>query len=203
VARPKEDTALAVAFFLSGVAALTYQVVWQRVLYTIFGTNIESIAVVVTAFLLGLGIGSAAGGVMSQRLGGRSLYGFAILELTIAAYGVGSVPLFRSVGGLAAVLAPATSAGLTFALILIPTLCMGATLPLLTGYEARRRGSVGVSVADLYFINTAGSAFAAAGAVAFTLPTFGEMRSAWAAAAVNGVVGIGVYIHARTRESVP
>ena len=52
---------VAVLFFVSGIPALLYQIVWQRALFTIYGVNIESVTVVVAAFMLGLGIGSLAG----------------------------------------------------------------------------------------------------------------------------------------------
>ena len=45
-------------FFISGIPALLYQVVWQRSLFTIYGTNTESATAVVAAFLLGLGLGA-------------------------------------------------------------------------------------------------------------------------------------------------
>src|SRR5207247_10783225 len=59
--QPRAPAWLAPGFFLSGAAALIYQVVWQRVLFASFGINVEAVTVVVTAFLLGLGIGSVVG----------------------------------------------------------------------------------------------------------------------------------------------
>ena len=47
---------LYLVFLVSGFAALLYQVVWQRALYAIYGINIESVTMVVTAFMLGLGL---------------------------------------------------------------------------------------------------------------------------------------------------
>src|ERR1700730_6808367 len=44
-------------FFFSGFPALLYQTVWQRALFTLYGVNIESVTMVVTAFMLGLGLG--------------------------------------------------------------------------------------------------------------------------------------------------
>jgi hypothetical protein len=44
-------------FLCSGRPALIYQVVWQRALFSIYGVNAESVAVVVSAFMLGLGLG--------------------------------------------------------------------------------------------------------------------------------------------------
>jgi hypothetical protein len=49
---------LCVLFFFSGLPALIYQLTRQRSLFRIFGVNTES----VTAFMLGLGLGSLAGG---------------------------------------------------------------------------------------------------------------------------------------------
>jgi len=49
-------------FFLSGFPALLYQIVWQRALFTLYGVNIESVTMIVTVFMLGLGLGSLAGG---------------------------------------------------------------------------------------------------------------------------------------------
>ena len=51
---------VAAIFVLSGFAALIYQVTWQRALFGIYGLNIASVTVAVTAFMLG--IGSLAGG---------------------------------------------------------------------------------------------------------------------------------------------
>ena len=57
---------LCVLFFLSGFPALIYQLTWQRALFRTFGVNIESVTIVVTAFMLGLGFGSIAGGWLSK-----------------------------------------------------------------------------------------------------------------------------------------
>ena len=58
---------LCVLFFFSGFPALIYQLTWQRELFRIFGVNTESVTIVVTAFMLGLGIGSLAGGWISKK----------------------------------------------------------------------------------------------------------------------------------------
>ena len=55
--------------FFSGFPALLYQIVWQRALFTIYGVNIQSVTVIVTVFMLGLGLGSLAGGRPLDRAG--------------------------------------------------------------------------------------------------------------------------------------
>ena len=62
VAHATSDRKFYLLFFLSGVPALLYQIVWQRALFTIYGVNIESVTIIVTIFMLGLGLGSLAGG---------------------------------------------------------------------------------------------------------------------------------------------
>src|ERR1700746_976735 len=71
--RPSEGLLLSVLFFCSGMPALIYQVVWQRVLFSIYGVNAESVAVIVSAFMLGLGLGSLLGGRASDRVPQRAI----------------------------------------------------------------------------------------------------------------------------------
>ena len=91
---PRAPLALtAVAFFASGLAALVYQVAWQRILALHTGVGIYSVAMIVAAFMAGLGIGSHLGGVLSVRLSPqRALLAFGVLEVLIAVFGAVSVP---------------------------------------------------------------------------------------------------------------
>ena len=151
---------LTLLFFVSGFPALLYQVVWQRTLFTIFGVNIESVTVVVSAFMLGLGLGSMLGGWLSTHRRLRRLTIFGIVELAIAAFGLVSLPLFHWVSGFAAGTPAAQTFWIAFVLIIFPTILMGATLPILTAELVHRSGNVGRSVGILYFANTLGSAAA-------------------------------------------
>src|SRR5438093_13706059 len=85
---------LCVLFFFSGFPALIYQLVWQRALFRIFGVNIESVTIVVTAFMLGLGLGSLAGGWLSKRRDIPLLPLLAAIELLTAAFGTLSLGIF-------------------------------------------------------------------------------------------------------------
>src|SRR3979411_2343635 len=98
-------------FFCSGFPALIYQIVWQRALFAIYGVNIESVTVVVSAFMLGLGLGSLAGGRISKHPAAPLLLWFGAAELGIAVYGVCSLPVFRFVAKFTAG-APAAETGL-------------------------------------------------------------------------------------------
>ena len=76
------------AFFLSGAAGLVYQVAWQRILALHSGVGIYSIAMIVGAFMAGLGVGSHFGGLFSLRMDARrSLLWFAAVEVGIGVFG--------------------------------------------------------------------------------------------------------------------
>ena len=45
-------------FFISGFSALIYQIAWQRILFTAFGVDLESITIIISVFMAGLGIGA-------------------------------------------------------------------------------------------------------------------------------------------------
>src|ERR1700693_2357780 len=82
-------------FFVSGFPALLYQIVWQRALFTLYGVNIESVTMAVTAFMLGLGLGSVLGGTISRYQHLPPLRVFGLVELLIAAYGVFSLKILH------------------------------------------------------------------------------------------------------------
>jgi spermidine synthase len=172
-------------FFLSGAAAIVYQLVWQRSLFTLYGTSSESVTIIVTVFMLGLGLGSLAGGALSRLAPWAPPLLFGVAELLIAAFGLGSIALIHWVGSLTSGAAGLQVGLPVFAVLLFPTLCMGATLPLLVAYAVARTRNVGRSVGILYFVNTLG---ASAGCIACAALLFGALGQAGAvrvAAAAN------------------
>jgi predicted membrane-bound spermidine synthase len=184
-------------FLVSGFAALIYQVVWQRSLFAIYGVNIESVTVVVTAFMLGLGLGSFAGGAVSKQPGRALLLWFAGIEACIGLYGAVSLQIFHSVGELTAGQGALPTFAATFALVLLPTMFMGSTLPLLVAHTVQHTGNVGKSVGMLYFTNTLGSALAAFATAVLLLGKLGQQKTVWVAAACNMAVGVAVFVWQR------
>lgn len=190
-------------FLLSGFAALLYQVVWQRSLFAIYGINVEAVTMVVTAFMLGLGLGSLAGGVLSKDGTRNVLRLFALVEALIGAFGLVSLPIFHGVGQATLGLPLAVVFLVTFVLVLLPTMLMGSTLPLLVAFLVRSTGNVGKSVGSLYFVNTIGSAFASALSVVYLLGHQGQKRTVFIAAGFNFTVAVLALIGERLFRSPP
>ena len=190
-------------FFFSGFPALIYQIVWERALFTLYGVNVESVTVVVTGFLLGLGLGSLVGGYLSRLPGMPLLALFGAAELSTAAYGLFSLRLFHEVGHYTAGISLFGTTAISFTLLLIPTMLMGSTLPMLVAYSVRRSRNVGGSLGLLYFVNTLGSAFACFLAAAVLMARLGQSGSVAVGAAINATVGIGALAIYYLRRAEP
>lgn len=188
------STALAVLFFMSGFPALLYQLVWQRALFRILGVNVESVTIVVTAFMVGLGLGSLAGGRLSMRPRLKLLPLLAVIEAATALFGIVSLAVFEWIGNLALGLPMPVTAAITLALVLVPTLLMGATLPIMVGELARGVGNTGQSMGLLYFANTLGAAAACFAGLAVLFPFLGMGGSIAVAVAINLLVALGALV---------
>ncbi len=148
-------------FLVSGACALTYQVAWQRLLFTAFGADLESITIIVSSFMLGLGVGAIAGGLLADRYPKLALTLFALLEGGVGAFGWISPYLLRSAGDLFLHASTPATALVNFLLVLAPTFMMGATLPILITDLSRRWENIGRSTGVLYSVNTLGAAIGA------------------------------------------
>jgi MFS family permease len=156
---------LMLAFFASGFAALLCQVVWQRMLGVFAGSDTVSAALVVGAFLLGLGLGSILGARVADRLSpARALLGFALCESGVAIFALLSKPFlydFLAIGLAGVVDAPAVVFALCFAGLVLPTTLMGASLPLLSRAVATSIDTVAQRIGWLYGLNTLGAGLGA------------------------------------------
>src|SRR5580658_6208154 len=193
-AKPDTHLLYYLLFFLSGFPALLYQIVWQRALFTLYGVNIESVTMIVSVFMLGLGLGSLAGGWLSSRKGIRLLLAFGVIEISVGLFGAVSLGLFHRIGALTAGASTTATGFIAFALLLFPTVLMGSTLPLLVEHFVRRTGNVGESVGSLYSVNTLGAGIACYAAALFLMRLFGEAGSVRLAVCFNLLVGVTALI---------
>jgi len=188
-------------FLLSGFAAILYQLVWQRSLFRLLGTSMESVTMVVTAFMLGLGLGSLAGGLISVKSRWPLALVFGLIEAVIGAFGLISMPLFAWIASVTTAATGPAIGGIAFATVLLPTLFMGGTLPILVAAMVRRSGNVGRSVGMLYFINTIGSAAGSLAAALWLLGALGQSRTVLLAGLINlAVAASAIAFHGVSRR---
>ena len=156
----------AILFLFSGFSALVYQVIWQRILGIFSGVHIYSVTLIVTAFMAGLGLGSLLGGWISDRSSRKtSLALFALCELGIGLFALASPWVYYDFAYLQLgflIHTPAVLPIVHFGLLLIPTLLMGASLPLLSRAIVADVDGAARTIGILYGLNTFGAALGAA-----------------------------------------
>ncbi len=203
---------LLVGFFLSGFAALVYQVLWVRHLGLLFGSTAQAAAMAIAIFFAGIAVG---GWHLGNRAPGgtASLRWFGLVELGVAATALGHFvlldtyraiyPALHAVAGTSAV-ADTVAKMLVATIVLFPSaVLMGGTLPLIGDFVVRSRDRLGRSGTTLYAVNTAGSA-AGALAAGFVLPPLLGFHGAYVAAiAIDAIVGLGAVLAARRWHALP
>ncbi|MDO4764300.1 MAG: fused MFS/spermidine synthase, partial [Flavobacteriaceae bacterium] len=147
-------------FFISGFAALIYQIAWQRMLFTAFGVDLESITVIIAVFMAGLGIGAYFGGRLADKFPQKIILLFALTEVGIGVFGFFS-PILIDLTKLTFLHSSGVVVAVSnFILLLFPTFLMGSTLPLLTKYLNEYIDNIGNNIGWLYFVNTLGASSA-------------------------------------------
>ncbi len=155
------------SFALSGCAALSYEVIWTRALAFFIGNSTYAFSAMLTTFLCGLALGS----LLFARLSDRRANPVALLgalQVGIGVYGVLTIAIFgRLFYGLDTWWEGFSDAYWgtpiwltflkTFVVILPPTVCMGATFPLVSKIVAHGPQVVGRSVGTAYACNTLGA----------------------------------------------
>ncbi len=178
-----------IVFFVSGFAALLYQVIWQRLLVFFSGADVYAVTLIVTTFMAGLGLGNLVGGYVADRFSRRTnLVMFIAAELAIMIFGLLSKGFFydflytrhpelgQSSWLLWIVL---------FCSLLWPTFFMGVSLPLLAKALTRDVGDAAPTIGRLYGINTLGAAIGALVTTWIFLPQLGLEQSLKVGAALN------------------
>jgi spermidine synthase len=207
---------IAPLFLVSGGTALLYQVAFGKKLGTIFGATAYAVSAVLAAFMGGLALGSYLGGRYGQRVR-RPLFVYGVAELLVGAVCALTPNLFDAIGTgyVAAVSALPSSLWavsalrllLTALVVVVPTVAMGVTLPMLArvvaGHteEGNERDAARRRLAWLYGINTAGGAIGALAAGYLVLPELGVRGTMRGAALVNAAIALVAMVAGR-REHV-
>jgi len=202
-----------VIFFLSGACGLVYQVVWARMLTVVFGATIVAVSTTLAAFMAGLALGSFLLGRRVHRVQ-RPLLLFALLEAGVGIYAFLFPQLIKGIALAATALQPLAASDavpfpilrflLSFALLLIPTSLMGATLPAMSRYVVRRFAHVGGGVAWLYAVNTFGAVAGVALTTFLLMEWLGLKGSTYAVGATNLLVAcLAWFVSSRSQSPQP
>jgi spermidine synthase len=203
---------LLILFLLSGSSALVYQVLWMRLLALVFGVTVHAASTVLAAFMLGLAIGSAAAGRMADRVR-RPLVVFAVAEALVAVAALATplglsgvealyVRLHGTFGEWPVVITLVRFL-LSCAVLLVPTILMGATLPLVVKSSLARGSILGRQVSLLYACNTAGAVAGTLIAGIWMVPQLGISASFRVGAAINLIVAAGAMLLSRISAPAP
>ncbi len=180
---------LMVAFFCSGFAALLCQIAWQRMLGVFAGGDTVSAALVVGAFLSGLGLGSIIGAKVADRMSPhRALLWFAACEAGVALCAIVSKPFlydFLAIGLADDIQSPLAIFAICFAGLVIPTTLMGASLPLLARAVTISLETAASRIGALYGLNTLGAGLGALLGGWFILGNLGFPGALWFAAGLD------------------
>jgi spermidine synthase len=197
-------------YFCSGLCSLIDEVVWVRLLKLTLGNTVYASSIVVSMFLGGLALGAF---IMSRYADKtiRPLRIYAVLEV-LASISALSLPWLLGLADGAyrwyfAKFDPSPKGLLSVqvivsaAILLLPAMVMGSTLPLLGRYVTTLRQKIGRLVGRLYALNTFGAAIGCFLAGFILIKTVGVMGTLYIAAAINLFVALGGWILSRSHDA--
>jgi spermidine synthase len=196
-------------FFVSGLSGILFEVLWTRIFTFLLGGTTHSVTAVITAFMLGLGLGSYFFGRLADRqLRPLRLYG--LLELGVAISGLLAFYGFRHIEALYSALyawAPQATIKwlvffIAFVFVSITATLIGGTLPVLARYVVNRDEGLKAALGQLYSINTLG---AAAGALLMigVVWVVGYEAGYHLALTLNAVTGLAALLLSRRDSPAP
>ncbi|HSG07260.1 MAG TPA: fused MFS/spermidine synthase [Longimicrobiales bacterium] len=186
---------------LSGMCALALEVLWTRSLVYFLDNSTHAFTTMLTAFLLGIALGSAAvARVVDRRI--RLLAAFGLVEVLIGFFALLAIPILASstpvLEGMEGVAADSMLlwkwTGLRFltslSVMLVPTVLMGMTVPLVAKIYTLNLARLGTSLGRVYSINTLGGVVGSVLAGFVLVPTLGVHDGIVLVALFSGVIGV-------------
>lgn len=187
-------------FAISGFCALGYEVVWFRALLLALHNNTYVFSVMLATFLTGLTLGSY---FISRLLDEDRNWVMilAYIEIAIGVVAALTIPLFISYHNtsflemrpaLATSFQKITLVGffLSALMMFVPTLLMGAALPIFNKLYINSMGVIGRKIGALYAVNTLGAVLGSFVVGFLLIPYIGFIKSGFLLAVLNAVAGM-------------
>lgn len=178
------------AFGISGMTALIYEIVWTRPLQLIFGSTIHAFSTILTTFFIGFALGAFMIRNFADKTS-KPLFIFAILQLGIGVYGLLILWMFKM---LMPVYLSLYTAGLQFMqffliflVLIFPATLFGASWPIACkAYVGKEKQ--GCDIGIIYSANSLGSFSGPLFAGFFLIPFLGIKSAALFTASLNLLV---------------
>ncbi|MEI6633049.1 MAG: fused MFS/spermidine synthase [Chlamydiota bacterium] len=201
MARRGPHLLLYVCVLFSGFSGLVYEVVWAKYLSIAFGNTTYAYTVVLATFMGGLALGSFLLGRLADRIR-EKLVLYACAEIGIAFFCMLTPRIFalsRTLYLAAAGSYPPHSPVLTVvmcaigaSIMLLPTLLMGGTLPVLSAAMTTSYASRGKTIARIYYSNSCGAVLGTLACGYYLISHFGLGLTIVMAACLNLLVAAAV-----------
>jgi len=197
-------TALLAAAFLSGFAALCYEIGWIRLLALVLGASTYSFTVMLASFVAGIALGAA---VMRRWIGRirKPVFVFAALQSALGIAVLAGTPFYPKLAFLfhwwaaqvprvpeAFFLYEAGKCAFCFAVMLVPAALLGAGLPVAAAADSRGE-KIGAGIGRVFGLNTLGNVIGALTAGLVLMPLLGLRGLLSAAAALNLTAGFALF----------
>lgn len=210
--RRRQQQLLLGGFALSGVTSFAYQVLWTRALVFYVGNSTYAFTIMLTTFLVGIAIGGYLVRFFVDRLS-DPMKCFAWVQVAIGLSAVVAMPLLNVAVGSTGIVAWFAAMDIpwgatvlprfvmSFSLVLIPTVLVGMTFPLVGKIMVTNLKRTGEDVGKVYAVNTVGNIVGALLPAFVLIPVLGINKGILAMAVVN--VAIGMVLIAYGRAQLP
>lgn len=188
---------------LSGFVAMLYEVAWTRVLALTLGATTHAFSLMLVTFISGIAVGAWIIYRVPRR--GPSLTAFAWAELALAVTILGSMWFYAQLpywflhwasllsrGPNAYPLYELLQVLICFAVMFVPAVCLGLTLPLVSRVATSELARTGRSVGRVFAVNTLGTVAGAVATGLFIMPELGLPRTFALGIAINAGIGLSI-----------
>jgi spermidine synthase len=208
-ATPSRVALLIGAYALSGGVAMMYEVGWSRFLVLVLGSSTYSYTIMLTTFLLGLTLGAAFGSRL-LRSSSDPLVAVTLCQALVAVttflglFVAGELPFLYQIlhhrlhpapAGLLAI-----QIGLSAAVMIVPTIGLGAMFPLTIGGLGLTGDSSQRLVARAYAWNTGGAIAGSLLAGFWLVPAIGSRSTIVTGIVLNALIALLGLVAARSAE---
>ncbi len=208
----RQRTLLLTGFALSGVTSFAYQVLWTRALVFYVGNSTYAFTIMLTTFLVGIALGGYLVRFFIDRLN-DPLRCFAWVQVGIGLSAVAAMPLLNVAVGSTGIISWFASMDIpwgatvlprfviSFSLVLIPTVLVGMTFPLVGKILVTNLDRTGEDVGKVYAVNTLGNIVGALLPAFVLVPLLGINKGILAMSVTNIAIGLGLFAYGRSQIS--